>query len=84
MSPQEAKRLSLEYIERRSPKLSWIAESIGVKHQSMSQWVSGKHDPQDPTVWVQIATVLGIYSPSRTEVEEIARANLLRKLSERN
>lgn len=69
MNAKEAEALVKNYVAKRpkSVNASFVAESIGVTPKTVTNWLHGHHEPQNPEVWVQIAFSLGLALAPNTE-----------------
>lgn len=53
--------------------MKWLADQMGENRQNVWNWMKGIREPQDPTVWNRMATILGLANFQNSEVLETAR-----------
>jgi len=53
--------------------MKWLADQMGENRQNVWNWLEGIREPQDPTVWNRMATILGLANFQNSEALESAR-----------
>jgi hypothetical protein len=63
VSPTRAKTLTLELFERGKINITHLATGINESKQSVHGWLKGNSNPRDESVWVRMASFLGLDEP---------------------
>jgi hypothetical protein len=60
VNSERAKTLTIELYNRGKINITHLAEGVKESKQSVHGWLKGKSNPRDESVWVRMASFLGL------------------------